>query len=163
MILDPETKIYQQLVQLLNASKNFTDAVTKIENMTDPAFVRFKQEIQVADTPLLAIVPSLAQITLSGRNSLTAEFNQTFRLVLVMDDLKLPPMSYLKHVIVAVLSLAGPDLGIPGLVRTITMKNAKDDAFGPKDWTRSTVRFMAILDLDVNYYLDSASLMNFAA
>lgn len=72
---------------------------------------------------------------------------------MVTDDLALPKYTLVKHVIIAIFSLAGCTLGMPGLIRNVVVKNAKDDAFGPKDMTRSTLRLMGILDIEVDYYL----------
>lgn len=155
---DPITAIAQRLVAVLKGSSNFMELAGKIEDMTAPAFERFKTEIQAGDLPEVAIVQGAFSFDPFGPNSKVAMFTQQFKLVMVMESLKSPPLNQLKMVLMGALADADPQLGLDGLVFKWECASARDDAFGPKEWTRETVRFLSFMDIVVTFYLPNAAL-----
>ena len=161
-ITDPEAAVYSQLVSLFTSSNNFNSLIGKIIDLAtfDPS-QQIPTAAQHADLPQLIIIPTTAKIELWGVNSLTTEFCQTFRLVLVTDSLNLPNYTQFKMVILAILSQAGCTLGLPGLVRNVKIKQ-QSDFIAPNGWSRETKRFSGFCDVEITSYVSAQTIQEWA-
>ena len=167
--LDPITGIGQQISNILQNNAALGDMAVCYESPEgdDVNFVRFRPDIQPGDLPEIAIVQEQFNFSPStNMNNSAVDFGeQTYVLALVIDGMQTPQLNAIKTAINATLKLAGCgglNLGLPGLVYSYTTRNCRDNCFGGKEWTRSTLRWWAVMAVKVEYYLTPQALIDVA-
>jgi hypothetical protein len=152
---DPFTASAEAILAALRGSGGFTSIVPagNLIDMTADTFERFKTTIQSADTPEVVLLQEAFRLEPFTAGSRAAEIDQTFQLITTYDSLLAGPMNALKFQTLLALARAGPSLGLEGLVRQWSITDARDDAFGPKQWRRGTERWVSILAIEVRMYL----------
>jgi hypothetical protein len=152
---DPFTASARAILAALRAGAGFTSIVPagNLIDMTADTFERFKTTIQSGDTPEVVLLQEAFRLAPFTAGSRAAEIDQTFQLIATHDSLRAVPLNALKFQTLLALAGAGPSLGLEGLVRQWSLTDARDDAFGPKQWRRGTERWVSILSIEVGMYL----------
>ena len=57
--------------------------------------------------------------------------------------------------------VAGPSLGLEGMIRDWEITQGEDDAVGQKQWKRGTQRWVSVLTIRVSMYLSRERLVSF--
>lgn len=159
---NPFTEVYQTIRTGLLAYAPFA-ALVKDKNFrdaTDPTFNRFRDEIAPSDTPEIILVQGKRELKPFGRNSQVADFSLSYPIIATFDStLRVVPVNDVIYAgFIAMLKL-GDDLGLP-YVRSWDIAAAGDDPFGQQEWKRGAMRYLSLLQINVEMYQSRQTLKN---
>jgi hypothetical protein len=162
---DPFTQISRTILSLLRGDADWAAIVRpgNVVDMTADSFERFKAQLQPADVPEVVLLQGDFRLQPFGGNSRLADLEQEYQMIVTHDSLRVRPVNVLKFQTMIALARGGAALGLDGLVRQWEITQGRDEAFGPKLWTRGTQRWTSILTIGVQLYFSREKLVTMSA
>jgi hypothetical protein len=119
-----------------------------------------RQGIDAGDTPEMMLVPGKGMWDMFTTSSLACGVTQDYDLRLTGKDLDLLPVNAVKWQSLRAFELAGPQIGLPKLVRRVTVLTAEDEIAEPKekDKSRGTSRWLSLLTYRVEMTITRANI-----
>lgn len=164
-VVDPFTQIYVALRNIVLNDPVLTTAIStaKFPDMTDPNFSNAINlaSLNSADAPRVYLVQGKFSIVPFGPNALQGQFIQTYPLITVFKDQRIVlggagniSVNQYKWRMMVAMGKAGPSLGLNQLVQKFWMDDAADDLFGHPEMKQMQDRWMTILNIRVQGYID---------
>ena len=163
--VDPFTAVYQAIQGAIAGWPALAALVAPLNRVdtTLATFEQFVPDATSADRPRLTLLQEGFRCAPASGNSLSATIEQDYRVVLLVDTLRTPPLNQIKYQLLRALLAAGPTLGV-AYVERYTVSDARDaqekpPRAGPNGGVGS-LRWMSSLLVSVTFYLPRSELIN---
>lgn len=115
--------------------------------------------LQPGDFPEVVLLQGPFEWAPFTLNAAACGLTQTYPLVLTARDYNIVPLNALKWQTLRALVKAGGHLGMPELVRRVTVRDGTDDAHGRQPWKRGGQRWATLLAIVVEMTIDKADVL----